>query len=70
MNEAEIETEADAAFFMANEVVNEYHGFPVVQRADFGQDKFYILLNEKWYHFEAIEIKDVNMLERLEALAP
>jgi hypothetical protein len=66
MHEYEIGGAVDAAFFLANEVVNEYHSFPVVNRADMSRAGMFILLNEKWFLFEAKEVKDVNTITELE----
>jgi hypothetical protein len=71
MNEHEISSTGDAAFFLANEVVNEHHdGFPVVQRADFGINSMFIKLNEQWFRFEASAVvTDAALTDDLERLA-
>jgi len=69
MQEHEVEDVKDATFFMANEVVNEYHSFPVVQRADYGADNMFIMLNEKWYSFRVNEIRDPILISQLEGLS-
>ena len=69
MNEYEVNDAKDAAFFMANEVVNEYHNFPVVQRADIGgANVMYILINQWWYKFEIKKVMDPKIVMKLEAL--
>jgi hypothetical protein len=69
MNEHEVNTASDAAFFMANEVVNEYHSFPVVQRADIGgKNVMFILINQTWYKFEIKKVMDPELVMKLEAL--
>jgi len=69
MNEYEVKDAKDAAFFLANEVVNEYHSFPVVQRADIGgANVMYILLDQTWYEFKAKKVMDPEVVMRLEAL--
>ena len=71
MNEYEVKDAKDAAFFLANEVVNEYHSFPVVQRADIGgANVMYILLDQTWYEFKAKKVMDPEVVMRLEALNP
>jgi hypothetical protein len=56
---------------MANEVVNEYHSFPVVQRADIGGANFmFILINQVWYKFEIKKVMDPELVMKLEALTP
>jgi hypothetical protein len=70
MFEEEIENETGAMFFLANEVINEYHGFPVVCRADVGEgDSLFILLNGNWYSFRARRVYASKLIERLEELA-
>ena len=70
MNEAEVETASDAAFFVANDVVNEYHAFPVVQRADVGGGNvLFINLNGEWYQFDVTKVASQKNIARLEELA-
>ncbi len=70
MNQHEVEDAKDAAFYLANEVVNEYHSFDVVQRADIGgANVMYIMINQNWYKFEAKKVTDPKIVMRLEALA-
>jgi hypothetical protein len=70
MNEHEVSTASDATFFVANEVVNEYHAFPVVQRADIGGANFmFILITQTWFKFEVRKVIDPEVVMRLEALA-
>lgn len=70
MTEAEVESPEDAAFFVANDVVNEHHAFPVVQRADIGgPNVLYINLNGEWYSVYFSKVYGTQMLERLERLA-
>jgi hypothetical protein len=71
MNEHEVGDAKDAAFFVANEVVNEYHAFPVVQRADIGgANVMFILINQTWYKFEVKKVMDPELVMKLEALTP
>ena len=71
MQEHEVDNERDAAFFVANEVVNEYHAFPVVQRADIGGAKcLFILINQVWYKFEVNKVMDPELVMKLEELTP
>lgn len=71
MNEYEVRDAKDAAFFLANEVVNEYHSFPVVQRADIGgANVLFILLDQTWYEFKASKVMDAELVMKLEALNP
>ena len=67
--EHQVEDAADAAFFVANEVINEYHAFPVVQRADLGKYCMYMLINEKWYQVSFANVIDPDDIEKLEELA-
>ena len=69
MNEGEVKNGEDAAFFLANEVINEYHAFPVVQRADLGANMLYIKLDTEWYRVTVNRVLSSNMLHRLENLA-
>lgn len=70
MNEHEVDNAIDAAFFMANEVVNEYHSFPVVNRADVGwSNSLFILLNGNWYRLDVSKVTNPVTLQKLEALA-
>jgi hypothetical protein len=70
MDEHEVEDSYQAAFFLANEVVNEYHSFPVVQRADVGgPDAMYIQINGNWFEFKATLITNVDTVAMLEDLA-
>jgi hypothetical protein len=70
MNEYEVKYAKDAAFFIANEVVNEYHSFPVVQRADIGgANCLFILINQVWYKFEAKKVMDPELVTKLEELS-
>ena len=68
MNEAEVETTADAAFYVANEVVDEYHAIPCVQRADFGINALFLNLNGKWFRFEVSEVVSPTEIDDLERL--
>jgi hypothetical protein len=70
MNEAEVDSPEDAAFFMANEVVNEYHSFPVVQRADIGGgNSMFMMINEKWYQVSFSNVAGRRFMDRLDRLA-
>jgi hypothetical protein len=70
MQEFEVENSHDAAFFIANDVVNEYHEFPVVQRADIGgANCLFILINDKWFKVELNMVSDPDLLMKLEELA-
>jgi predicted lipid-binding transport protein (Tim44 family) len=70
MNEHEVDSPVDAAFFVANEVVNEYHSFPVVQRADIGgANCMYMRINEAWYKIEFSNVVSSRNVEKLERLA-
>lgn len=69
MPEYEVRDSADAAFFVANEVVNEYHAFPVVQRADIsGPDVMYMQINEIWFQVSFGEVLNPEVKDKLEAL--
>jgi phage terminase Nu1 subunit (DNA packaging protein) len=68
MNEHEVKGAEDAAFFLANEVVNEYHAFPVVQRGDFGKNMLYIKLDTQWYRITANKVISGNKIQQLEDL--
>jgi len=68
MNEAEVETTGDAAFYVANEVVNEYHAIPCVQRADFGINALFLNLNGRWFRYEVSEVVSPNEIDDLERL--
>jgi hypothetical protein len=69
MHEGEVRDSKDAAFFMANEVVNEYHAFPVVQRADLGANRMFIMLNSTWYELNISQVRNPSAIMKLEALA-
>jgi hypothetical protein len=70
MQEHEVKDAKDAAFFFANEVVNEYHSFPVVQRADIGgANVLFILINQWWYKFEVKKVMDPELVTKLEELS-
>lgn len=69
MNEGEVRNGEDAAFFLANEVVNEYHAFPVVQRADLGANMLYIKLDTQWFRVTFNKVLSGNTIQRLEELA-
>lgn len=69
MDEHQVENQDDAAFFLSNDVILEYHGFPLVHRRDIGGDNvFFLLINEKWYQLDVTEVKDQELIEKLEAL--
>jgi hypothetical protein len=68
MNEHEVKNGEDAAFFLANEVVNEYHAFPVVQRADLGKNMLYIKLGTQWYRITTNRVLSGNTTQQLEDL--
>ena len=65
MDELEIRTPADAARYLANDVLHEYHGMPLVR----GKNDLYILLNDRWFLFSATEVTDVPTITRLEEMA-
>jgi hypothetical protein len=68
--EGEVRSAEDAAFFMANEVVNEYHSFPIVQRADIGgANCMFIQINGKWFQMSFGTVYGRRLIERLEGLA-
>jgi len=70
MDESEVESAADAAYYLANEVIHEYHGMPLVHRADIGGARvIYLELNGHWYMFEASKVLDANTIENLETLS-
>ena len=70
MNEHEVKDAKDAAFFVAGEVINEYHSFPVVHRADVGgANQLFILINQTWYRFEAKKVMDPELVMKLEELS-
>jgi hypothetical protein len=70
MDEHEVHCADDAAFFLANDVILEYHGFPIVQRADIGgANVVFILINEDWYRLDVSAVTDDDLIIRLEALA-
>ena len=69
MYENEVRNGRDAAFFLANEVINEYHAFPVVQRADLGENMLYIKLDTQWYRIAANRVLSGNTIQDLEELA-
>jgi hypothetical protein len=69
VNEGEVRNGEDAAFFLANEVVNEYHAFPVVQRADLGANMLYIKLDTQWFRVTFNKVLSGNTIQRLEELA-
>ena len=70
MNEAEVETQDQAAFFLATEVLNEYHGFPVIHRADVGgPNKVYIFLGNEWFEMNVTKVSIPRHIEKLEELA-
>jgi hypothetical protein len=69
MFEPEVENSKDAAFYVATEVLNEYHAFPVVHRADIGgADFLYIQINDIWFQVEFSEVIHSDTKIRLEAL--
>jgi hypothetical protein len=69
MDEHEVNGPADAAFFVANEVVNEYHSFPVVQRADIGGgNSMFMMINERWYQVSFTQVVGRRFLDRLDRL--
>jgi hypothetical protein len=70
MTESEISNAPDAAFYIANEVINEYHGIPVVNRADIGSPStLFLQLNGTWFRFEASEVTGPETIGYLEHLA-
>lgn len=70
MLEGEVETADEAAYFMANEVMNEYHQFPVVQRADIGGgNSMFIMINERWYQVAFTKVISRRFQDRLDRLA-
>ena len=68
MYENEVEGPAEAAAFMANEVVNEYHAFPVVHSAALGKHCMYMQINEIWFQVSFTEVIDPNDKAHLEVL--
>jgi hypothetical protein len=70
VDEHEVDTPEEAAFFMANEVVNEYHSFPVVQRADIaGANIMFIQINGRWFKAEFNYVGNRSRIDQLERLA-
>ena len=69
MIEGEVNTPDEAAYFMANEVVNEYHQFPVIQRADIGGgNSMFIMINERWYQMSFSPVIGRRFQDRLDRL--
>lgn len=62
MNEAEVNGPEDAAFFLSNEVVNEYHSFPAVSRDNI----MYINLNGEWYELITRKVASPDLIQKLE----
>jgi hypothetical protein len=70
MYEHEISTTGDAAFYLANEVIHEHHGFPVVHRADFGINTVYVELNGTWYRFDVSAVGSEALADDLDHVQP
>jgi hypothetical protein len=70
VNEHEVKGPTEAAFFVATEVVNEYHSFPVVQRADIvGSNCLFMKINDIWFQVSFTNVIGRRLIERLEHLA-